>query len=74
MATYAEVEDLRDWCIKTIAEYLGRIDRLNGGEPAHLMKKINDETACIGGHAQTVIGLLDRLLVEKKRAEEPPPL
>jgi hypothetical protein len=74
MATYAEIEDLRDWAIDTLGETLARFDALNGEEPANVIEDIRQQLSQIESHGSRVVGLLDLLLIAKKRAEAPPPL
>lgn len=69
MATYAEIEDMRDWFIDSCGEFMAKIDDLNGDEPAGTIEQINIRAEKMHEYGQELIGLLDELLIQKKRVE-----
>ncbi len=72
MATYAQVEDLRDWFIDMLGEYSAKIDILNGDENQELRDEIQGHAEGMRTHGMRVIHDLCRMLVEKKREEYTP--
>lgn len=69
MATFSEVEDLRDWFIDTCAEMQAKVELLNGDEPADVLETIGQYADILHTNACEIIGLLDKLLILKKKDE-----
>lgn len=69
MATYNEIEDLRDWFIDLCGEFLGKVDVLNGEEDQVLLATIRDTAEGMHQCGIKLIAGLDALLVAKKRAD-----
>lgn len=69
MATFAEIEDLRDWFIDSCGEFLAKIDVLNGDEPASTVNEIKAYAEQMHGCGLNLIKLLDDLLIAKKRED-----
>jgi hypothetical protein len=69
MATFAEIEDYRDWMVDTCGELLKKADALNGDEPEQTMVKFNDCIEAMHAKGLDAIKWLDELLVQKKRVE-----
>lgn len=69
MATFAEIEDLRDWMIDNCGEFLARFDVLNSEEPevviAHIKKSAENMHTC----GLETTKWLNELLIQKKRVE-----
>ena len=69
MATYSEIEDMRDWFIDSCGEFMARVDALNGEEPAATVQEIRTCSEKMHEYGQKLVGYLDELLIQKKRAE-----
>jgi hypothetical protein len=72
MATYSELEDLRDWFIDLCGEFLARTDSLED-ESKVLLSTVRDAAEGMHQDGIKVIAGLDAILVAKKRAESPEP-
>lgn len=69
MATFAEVEDLRDKMIDTCGELLAESDALNGEEDATIIENFRNAISSMHLSGLEAIKWLDELLVQKKRTE-----
>ncbi len=74
MATFQEIEDMRDWSEDTLGEFLKRIDLLNGdnGSPPEVLAQIMLHAEAIRKSGLNLIKELERLLVQIKRDEFEP--
>lgn len=72
MATFNEVEDLRDFFIDLAGEVLAKIAALNGDEPIGTIDAINSDADAAHQHVRQVICNLDELLIQKKKTENMP--
>ena len=69
MATFAEIEDLRDKMVDNCGEMLADADAINGDEDAATLEKFRAAIDAMHTAGLEAIKWLDELLVQKKRAE-----
>lgn len=69
MATFNEIEDLRDKMIDNCGEILADADALNGDEDEVLVEKFRQCIEQMHMNGLDAIKWLDELLVQKKREE-----
>lgn len=69
MATFSEIEDLRNWFEDTCGEMGAKLALLNGDEPAAIIETIVKHSETLRETVLLILNELEKLLIIKKQDE-----